>query len=142
MQAGCFFLYCMTDLQHSTPQSLHRRIHRALVRPAMVVHVRMSLERYIIPLKSLLVVEIATDESGTWGCPRPLVSGPVGLKVTQPPHCRERADPNYLSMVWGNSWWGLQVHCHCDNQVVVACLQSRTSKKQEHYAHASLHGLY
>ena len=29
---------------------------------------------------------------------------------------------------WGGAWQGRQVLCHCDNQVVVACLQSRTSK--------------
>ena len=29
---------------------------------------------------------------------------------------------------WGKSWCERQVICHCDNQVVVACLRSRTSK--------------
>ncbi len=29
---------------------------------------------------------------------------------------------------WGSTWHGQQVLCHCDNQVVVACLRSRSSK--------------
>lgn len=29
---------------------------------------------------------------------------------------------------WGHIWHGCQVLCHCGNQTVVACLQSRTSK--------------
>lgn len=29
---------------------------------------------------------------------------------------------------WGERWAGHQVTCHCDNQVVVACMRSRTSK--------------
>ena len=29
---------------------------------------------------------------------------------------------------WGSEWSNRQVVCHCDNQVVVACLKSRTSK--------------
>ena len=29
---------------------------------------------------------------------------------------------------WGNAWHGRQVICQCDNQVIVACLPSRTSR--------------
>ena len=29
---------------------------------------------------------------------------------------------------WGSAWHGKQVVCHCDNQVVVACLRSRSSR--------------
>ena len=107
----------------------------------MVVHVRMPLERYIIPLKSLLVVEIATDESGTWGCPRPLVSGPVGLKVTQPIAVKELI-PIILA------WYGATAgETSKSNATVIirwwwhACSLEQ-AKKQEHYAHASLHGLH
>ena len=31
-------------------------------------------------------------------------------------------------VVWGAAWRDHQVTCHCDNQVVVACLSSGTSK--------------
>lgn len=30
--------------------------------------------------------------------------------------------------MWGTLWESMQVYCHCDNQAVVACLWSRTSK--------------
>ena len=30
--------------------------------------------------------------------------------------------------LWGPLWVNQRVRCHCDNQVVVACLRSRTSK--------------
>ena len=30
--------------------------------------------------------------------------------------------------LWGRAWRNHQVVCHCDNQVVVACLHSRSSK--------------
>ena len=30
--------------------------------------------------------------------------------------------------VWDHQWWGHQVVCNCNNQVVVACLHTRTSK--------------
>ncbi len=29
---------------------------------------------------------------------------------------------------WGRSWQGKHITCYCDNQVVVACLRSRTSR--------------
>ena len=32
--------------------------------------------------------------------------------------------------VWGKAWAGHQIICHCDNQVVVACLKSRTSRSK------------
>ena len=32
--------------------------------------------------------------------------------------------------MWGNSWQGHQVLCHCDNMVIVACLRSRTSRNK------------
>lgn len=36
--------------------------------------------------------------------------------------------------MWGPLWDSSLVHCHCDNQAVVACLRSRTSK-QKHCIH-------
>ena len=35
---------------------------------------------------------------------------------------------------WGKQWYRMRVICHCDNQVVIACLRSRTSK-QDHIMH-------
>ena len=55
---------------------------------------------------------------------------------------------------WGSTWHGQRVLCHCDNQVVVACLRSRTSKDTgvmhllrclvfiEAYHHCHLHPMY
>lgn len=35
---------------------------------------------------------------------------------------------------WGPRWSGTRVICHCDNQAVVACLRSRTSR-EDHIMH-------
>ena len=39
--------------------------------------------------------------------------------------------PIILAMVvWGSTWSNRQIICHCDNQVIVACLRSGTSKSK------------
>ena len=55
---------------------------------------------------------------------------------------------------WGLRWHSQQVLCHCDNQVVVACLRSRTSRDEalmhimcclvfiEAHYHCYLHPIY
>ena len=41
----------------------------------------------------------------------------------------EGAAPNFIgSAIWDHAWSNHRVVCHCDNQAVVACLRSRTSK--------------
>jgi len=32
---------------------------------------------------------------------------------------------------WGHGWAGHRVNCHCDNQVVVACIHSRSSRQPD-----------
>ena len=51
-------------------------------------------------------------------------NGPQSLKISQ----LELIPIILACAAWGQHWGRTQVICHCDNQVVVTALQSRTSK--------------
>ena len=66
---------------------------------------------------------------GLWGLAwRCLVPGSVGREINGLTNCSERTDSHRAT--WGETWRGRQVTCHCDNQVVVAALRSRSSKQK------------
>ena len=48
--------------------------------------------------------------------------------------CKELIPIILASATWGHKWAGHQVVCHCDNQVVIAALRSRSSR-QPHLMH-------
>ena len=83
------------------------------------------------PPEHLPCTELSADASGSWGC-----GAWHGLQVQWDVQSREldisckELIPIILAyVVWGHSWTGYRVTCHCDNQVVVTCLHSRLSKQ-------------
>ena len=77
--------------------------------------------------------EMASDASGSWGGGAWHTN--QWFQVQWGPHshglsiAEKELIPIILACdVWGHSWQGHRILCHCDNQVVVAALRSRTSK--------------
>ena len=76
---------------------------------------------------------LTSDASGSWGCGA--WHGTAWFQI----RWNERAQPLTIAekelipiivacATWGQSWQGKHITCYCDNQVVVACLRSRTSR--------------
>ena len=78
-------------------------------------------------------VEMASDASGSWGCGAWHQAMWFQLQWDAraqdlPIAVKELIPIVIAGALWGPDWAGHQVHCHCNNQAVVACLRSRTSK--------------
>ena len=87
------------------------------------------------PHSHLPQLDMSPDASGSWGCGAWRQShwlqvqwGPQSqsLSITE----KELVPIILACDLWGRAWQGRRVRCHCDNQVVVACLRSRTSKSE------------
>ena len=83
----------------------------------------------------LPVLQMASDASGSWGCGAftdmwwfqvQWTAETQSLPIT----VKELLPILVGGILWGRSWRDHQVLCHCDNQAVVACLHSRTSKHE------------
>ena len=87
-----------------------------------------------LPTSPLLPVqEMASNASGTWGCGAWFQEKWFQFQwdaATQelPIAVKELIPIIVAGVLWGHEWTGHRVLCHCDNQAVVACLRSRTSK--------------
>ena len=59
-----------------------------------------------------------------------LVPAPMGPKISSSSYHDKRNffQSSWHARVWGPTWGSNQVVCLCDNQAVVACLRSRTSR--------------
>ena len=107
----------------------------------------------------LPVVEMATDASGSWGCGAWHQTAWFQIRWDSrscdlPIMVKELIPIVLACATWGHRWSDHQVRCHCDNQAVVACLRSRTSKQKgvmhllrslvfvEAHFHFHLHPLY
>ena len=78
-------------------------------------------------------VEMTSDASGSWGCEAwhqdLWFQVPWDSRSHLLPIASKELIPIILACAaWGHQWQGHRVVCHCDNQVVVACLRTRTSK--------------
>ena len=125
VQAGRSFLHRMIDLLHSVPHSPHKRIpiwlntgfrSDLLWWSTFVSH--WNGISFLPTPSHLLMVEFATNASGTWGCG----AWHRDLWFQIQWNSRSRDLPIAVKeliaiilacMVWGRSWRGLQVHCHC-----------------------------
>ena len=76
---------------------------------------------------------MASDASGQWGCGAwfsnlwfqlPWAETTDGYPIT----VKELLPILIAGAVWDHTWSGHRVQCLCDNQAVVACLKSRTSR--------------
>ena len=88
---------------------------------------------FLPPSTLLPLQEMASDASGLWGCGAWYCdewfqirwdSAAGSLPITM----KELIPIVVAGVVWGRKWAGHRVMCHCDNQAIVACLRSRTSK--------------
>ena len=78
-------------------------------------------------------VELTSDASGSWGCGAWHVQAWFQVKWNQNSSVLSIAEKELIPIIlgcadWGHNWRGRRVICHCDNQVVIAGLRSRTSK--------------
>ena len=78
---------------------------------------------------------MTSDASGSWGCGAWYGHSWFQVRWDKRSHHLSIAEKELIPIiiacvVWGSSWQGHQVRCHCDNQVIVACLRSRTSKQK------------
>ena len=90
---------------------------------------------FLPPPSHLPVVELTTDASGSWGAEAWHRSAWFQIQWDQRSQGLSIAAKELIPIAlachtWGNSWQDQQVLCHCDNQVVVACLRSRTNKDE------------
>ena len=78
---------------------------------------------------------LSTDASGSWG------SGALWqdawFQIQSPPQAQALsiAEKELIPIIlacdtWDQQWSGSQVQCNCDNQVVMACLRSRTRRSK------------
>jgi hypothetical protein len=88
---------------------------------------------FLPPPSYLPRTELTSDASGSWGCG----AWHLGAWFQLPWDTRAQplsiAEKELIPIIlaceaWGRSWEGRQVTCRCDNQVVVACLRSRSSR--------------
>ena len=88
---------------------------------------------FLPPPSNLPTIEVTTDASGSWGCGAwwrdswfQVQWGPEAQPLSI---AEKELIPIILACeTWGRFWQGRQVRCNCDNQVVIACIRSRTSK--------------
>ncbi len=88
---------------------------------------------FLPPPSHLPITEVTTDASGSWGCGAwhnwswfQIQWGPRSEHLSIA--AKELIPIIMASAAWGGAWQGRQVICHCDNQVVVAGLRSRSSR--------------
>lgn len=76
---------------------------------------------------------MASDASGHWGCGAwftsnwfqvPWDKSSLALPITM----KELLPILVAGVLWGQGWRGRRVLCQCDNQAIVACLRSRSSR--------------
>ena len=142
VRSGRSFLRRMLDLLHA--------VHRP---PNSKVPIRLSVGfrsdlawwrtfvdpwngvSFLPPPSHLPRVDLTSDASGSWGCGAWHQNSWFQLQWDVRSRDLSIAEKELIPIVlaaatWGGAWHGRQVLCHCDNQVVVACLRSRTSKQK------------
>ena len=142
VRSGRAFLRRMLDLLCGMPA--HRPIHlnRAFRSDLLWWHTFVADWNgisYLPPSLHLPQLEMSSDASGSWGCGAwygthwfqfrwDEISLPLPIMV------KELLPIVLAGWVWGHTWTGYRIICHCDNQAVVAALRSRSSK-QSHIMH-------
>ena len=137
VMSGRSFLRRMIDLLHAVPSSqpinrLNCGFRSDLAWWSTFIN-QWNGVSFLPPPSSLPSLEITSDASGSWRCAA--WHGHHWFQVkwcsrTEPLSIAEKElIPIILALVaWGDTWAHRQIICHCDNQVAVASLRSRTSK--------------
>ena len=88
---------------------------------------------FLSPPSHLPHLEITSDASGSWGCGAWHNYSWFQVQWDSQAQALSIAEKELIPIIlaltaWGGAWANRRIICHCDNQVVVACLRSRTSK--------------
>ena len=80
--------------------------------------------------------EFASDASGSWGCGAHTTDSWFQIRWDEQSlpfsiTIKELLPIMVAAVVWGTRWRAQKVLCHCDNQAVVAVLNSRSSKQPQ-----------
>ena len=142
VRSGRSFLRCMFDLLHAVKLPSHSSARMRLSRGFcsdlawwQEFVLQWNGVSFLLPPSHLPQLDMSSDASGSWGCGAWHQSrwlqvqwGPQSqsLSITE----KELVPIILACDLWGRAWQGRRVRCHCDNQVVVACLRSRTSKNE------------
>lgn len=130
----------MIDLLHAVHHSPNSKIpirHNTRFRSDLAwwsVFIHSWNEVSFLPSSTLLPrLELSSGASGSWGCrawhQQYWFQVPWDHRSATLTIAEKELIPIILACTcWGASWAATQVVCHCDNQVIVACLKSRTSK--------------
>ena len=137
VRSGRAFLRRMLDLLHSVHRPPYSR------RPIRLNHGfradlgwwRLFLEKwngvsFLLQPGRLPTVDMTSDASGSWGCGAWHNRSWFQVQWGQRSQTLSIAEKELIPILlaWGRAWSGHRVVCHCDNQVVVSCLRSRTCK--------------
>ena len=137
IRSGRAFLRRMIDLLHAVHQSqplirLNLGFRSDLAWWNMFIAEWNGIS-FLAPPTYLPQLDLTTDASGSWGCGAWHHRSWFQLQWDSRSHTLSIPEKELISIIlavatWGNAWAGHHIICHCDNQVVVACLRSRTSK--------------
>ena len=88
---------------------------------------------FLLPPAHLPRVRMTSDASGSWGCGTSHGSPWFQVQWDDRSQPLTIAEKELIPIVlgctaWGQSWSGHRVECFCDNQVVISCIRSRTSR--------------
>ena len=88
---------------------------------------------FLPPPAHLQQVDLYSDASGSWGCGAHCGNSWFQLAWDSSSQHLSITEKELIPIVlacaaWGDSWQNRRVICHCDNQAIVACLRSRTSR--------------
>ena len=79
-------------------------------------------------------LEVTSDASGSWGCGAWCRTSSLQIQWGSQSKPLTITEKELVPIImpcdtWGKTWQGRRVLCHCYNQIVVACMWSRTSKE-------------
>ena len=88
---------------------------------------------FLPPPSHLPRIEMTSDASGSWGCGAWHQQSWFQVKWDSRAHRLTIAEKELIPIIlacdaWGQAWRDRQILCHCDNQVVIACLHPRSSR--------------
>ena len=140
VRCGRSFLRRMLDLLHRAPAptgrpyliQLNREFRSDLMWWRTFVMAWNGVS-FLLPPSHLPQLQMASDASGSWGCGawhgRHWFQLQWDERAAPLPIMAKELLPIVLAVsVWGPGWGGHRIICLCDNQAVVACLHSRTSR--------------
>ena len=137
VRSGRSFLRRMIDLLHMVQPSqpmirLNTGFRSDLARWNTFI-AKWNGVSFLSPPSHLSQLEITSDASGSWGCGAWHNHSWFQVQWDSRAQALSIAEKELIPIIltltaWGGAWANRRIICHCDNQVVVACLRSRTSK--------------